>query len=192
MPRSLAPASGGPYRDAQRGAACPRCQGSLHESEVQGAQVLDCTTCGGVFVAKSLIDALDRPEGRDLRIAFPRRARVPEPTEVRYLPCPGCGTRMNRTSFARGANVVVDVCKEDGIWFDAGEVHAVLDFVEGGGLERAKRRALQDRSAENQRLRKEWRKLHEESSREIGLGHRNEMSAGERELADAFFSWLWR
>ncbi len=159
------------------------------------ALVLDCTGCGGVFVAKRLIDELDTPAGRDLRVAFPMRPRTPEPAVVRYLACPLCATRMNRTSFARGANVVVDVCKEDGIWFDAGEVHAVIDFVESGGLERAKRRAAQDRVAENDKLRKEWRKLHDESVAEIGLGHRNNrssVSAGERQLVDSFFGWLRR
>lgn len=157
------------------------------------ALVLDCSACGGVFLAKKLIEELDRPEGRYLRVAFPVKPRAPEPAVVRYLGCPVCDKRMNRTSFARGANVVVDVCKDDGIWFDAGEVHAVIDFVEAGGLERAKRRALQDRAQETERLRKEWRKLHDESVSALQFGRSQvHMSESERELAGAFFSWLWR
>jgi len=154
--------------------------------------VLDCLDCGGVFVARAIIEQLDKPEGRGLRVTFPARARAVEPRVVRYLACPLCKSRMNRTNFARGANVIVDVCKEDGIWFDAGEVHAVIDFVESGGLERARRRAAQDHASENARLRTEWRTLHEASTREIGFGHRNEMSPGERELVDTFFGWLSR
>lgn len=133
--------------------------------------MLDCLACGGVFVAKAVIEQLDKPEGRDLRVTFPTRPRAVEPAIVRYLACPLCSNRMNRTSFARGANVVVDVCKEDGIWFDAGEVHAVIDFVESGGLERARRRAAEDRVMENEKLRAEWRQLHESSMRENYFGH---------------------
>lgn len=191
-PRSLGASSHGPYRSRLPTPACPRCTSAMRESSVHEALVLDCSGCGGVFVSKSLIEALDRPEGRDLRVAFPPRPRMAEPTVVRYLACPVCDGRMNRTSFARGANVVVDVCKEDGIWFDAGEVHAVLDFVEGGGLERARRRAAQDRVTENKQLRDQWKALHEEAVRDAYGRHNVQPTAGERQLVDSFFGWLRR
>jgi Zn-finger nucleic acid-binding protein len=192
-PGSRGPVSSAPYREAPFAPSCPRCSGRLREGTVIDARILDCDECGGVFVSRSIVEALDTPQGRYLRVAFPVRPRAAEPAVVRYLACPVCDNRMNRTAFARGANVIVDVCKEDGIWFDAGEVHAVIDFVEDGGLERAKRRAAQDRAAENERLRAAWRKVHDESVREtaFGRGHVH-VSPEERVLAEAFFSWLWR
>ncbi|MEO8874855.1 MAG: hypothetical protein ABI461_04640, partial [Polyangiaceae bacterium] len=39
---------------------------------------------------------------------------------------------------------VVDVCKTDGVWFDAGELGDVLAFVERGGLEEARKREIDD------------------------------------------------
>jgi len=193
IPVASGPISSIPYRVAPDAPVCPRCDHRLHESTVHDALVLDCGTCGGVFVSKRIIEQLDTPEGRYLRVAFPVRPRMPEPPVVRYLVCPLCSGRMNRSNFARGANVIVDLCKEDGIWFDAGEVHAVIDFVEDGGLERAKRRALQDRAAENEKLRSSWRKTHEESVQASTFGRgRVYLSSEERALADAFFSWLWR
>lgn len=192
-PQSRTPSSSATYRQAPASAECPRCAGRLRESTVHQALVLDCGDCGGVFVSRSIIEELDKPEGRQLRVAFPVRPRMPEPDVVRYLICPMCQTRMNRQNFARESKVIVDICKEDGIWFDAGEVHAVIDFVEAGGLERAQRRAAQDRASENDRLRKEWRVAHEASTRETTLGRRHpQISAAERELAETFLSWLRR
>lgn len=110
---------------------------------------------------------------------------------MRYLACPVCTARMNRVNFARSANVIVDVCKEHGIWFDAGEVHAVIDFVERGGLERARRREQQDRAQENAKLRAEWRTLHDESVRAMSLDRRSvRISPGEQVLVSTFFDWL--
>jgi Zn-finger nucleic acid-binding protein len=36
---------------------------------------------------------------------------------------------MDRVRFADRASLIVDVCKPHGIWLDAGELVAVLDFV---------------------------------------------------------------
>ncbi len=75
----------------------------------------------------------------DLRLALPARERVSE-TKVRYVRCPRCAETMNRQAFGRISGVVVDVCRKDGVWFDAGELVAVLAFVERGGLTRARER----------------------------------------------------
>ncbi len=180
-----------PYRAPPTAASCPRCQGRMLEEALDDALVLSCSACGGVFLTRAVIDRLDQPGSGALRLAFPRRPRAPEPTVVRYLSCPLCAARMNRVNFARTANVIVDVCKEDGMWFDAGEVHAVIDFVEKGGLERARLRTQQDRAQENEKLRAEWRTLHDESVRAMRIVRNDaQLSPGERELVSTFFDWL--
>jgi Zn-finger nucleic acid-binding protein len=67
---------------------------------------------------------------------------------------------MNRTNFGTHSGVIVDVCMRHGIWFDAGELPKVLEFVESGGLQRARRRQLEEvastkRSAHSSRVRSE-------------------------------------
>ena len=51
-----------------------------------------------------------------------------------YLKCPTCQAVMNRCNFGRISGIVIDVCRGHGIWFDAGEISAVLRFVTSGGL----------------------------------------------------------
>src|SRR5258708_7629999 len=57
---------------------------------------------------------------------------------VHYLPCPTCKTFMNRQNFGHVSGVIVDVCKGHGVWFDRGELQAVMTFIDTGGLERAR------------------------------------------------------
>jgi hypothetical protein len=55
---------------------------------------------------------------------------------------------MNRRNFGGTSGVIVDVCAQDGVWFDTLELPRVLAFTEAGGLElaRQRQRAERDRS----------------------------------------------
>lgn len=121
--------------------ACPRCSGSLFARHYHELDVDECDACGGIMVSPRLLDRIvaAKDSATDLRLALPARDRVPE-TKVRYLHCPRCEETMNRQAFGRISGVVVDVCREHGVWFDAGELAAVLAFVERGGLTRARER----------------------------------------------------
>lgn len=70
-----------------------------------------------------------------------------------YLRCPACNAFMNRTNFARLSGVLIDVCRLHGLWFDADELQAVLEFVEEGGLQLATRREAEAQAERLRRLR---------------------------------------
>ena len=63
---------------------------------------------------------------------------------VQYRPCPDCHQRMNRVNYARHSGVVLDVCKEHGLWFDKDELRRVLAFISAGGLDRAREAELEE------------------------------------------------
>lgn len=127
------------------GARCPRCPG--HLSALGDRGMVECTACGGVFVdhpslarvteARSASGPLPVKDARP----FERARRAVETTDVRYLPCPMCHQSMNRVNFGRRSGVVVDVCKADGTWFDAGELTQAVEWVAAGGMEQAKAKA---------------------------------------------------
>ena len=71
---------------------------------------------------------------------------------------------MNRANFARCSGVVVDLCKEHGIWFDRDELSRIIEFIKDGGLELA-------RSKERVHLEEERRHLEQLKS----VIHRNQM-----------------
>lgn len=152
-PPSVAPrpSSPSPYRHEDRKVSCPRCNGRLADRSYADLAVLDCLGCAGLFIDMDTLFELRAPDAGDKRLALPKRPRAQE-TEVRYLACPLCAATMNRTIFGRMSGVIVDVCPDHGVWFDAGEINAVIAFIEQGGLARAEQKARAEREEENRRL----------------------------------------
>ncbi len=120
---------------------CPTCNARLRGFGGGSGTLAECGACGGQFVEHALLaDLLERREHfRTVPRALPAR-RNPAEEPVRYLACPACRTRMNRNNFGGTSGIVVDTCPHHGVWFDAGELPRILEFVQAGGLERARER----------------------------------------------------
>jgi Zn-finger nucleic acid-binding protein len=134
-------------------ARCPACGNGLHHLAIGAASLLECGACDGVWV-----DAADFERicaDRESRAAVLHR-RTPEApariSRVRYRPCVRCGKMMNRINFGRLSGTVVDVCRGHGTFLDAGELHAIATFIEAGGLDRMRKREIQDLKEEQRRL----------------------------------------
>lgn len=125
-----------------RGGRCPRCAGELAPTTMGAATVDRCGSCGGTwFDGDELEHAADlttrgvsAADAAASRRSIPP-SRIPLEREVRYLACVRCGERMARRQVARGAGVVVDLCRDHGLWFDRDELEAFVAFVRAGGLE---------------------------------------------------------
>lgn len=61
--------------------------------------------------------------------------RNPVRQRVVYLRCPECDTLMTRRNFGLRSGIIVDICPGHGVWFDHGELEAVMRFVRAGGLQ---------------------------------------------------------
>jgi len=123
-----------------------------------GSVLLDeCLACGGVFVDPPSFERICAEREQQavvLKASFPAPAGRPSRAE-RYWPCPACGRLMNRQNFARLSGVIVDVCKGHGVWFNHGELQAIVEFVRAGGLDRAREREKTDLEEERRRLHQE-------------------------------------
>jgi Zn-finger nucleic acid-binding protein len=165
--------------------ACPDCRQPF-EAFVGGPGTLhDCSRCGGQFVEHALLkDLLERRAVYGM--AAPRQPRRTNPITqpVRYLPCPACGSLMNRRNFGGCSGVIVDVCQKHGVWFDVGELPRIIAFVERGGLDKARRRT------EDQDRQERRRQLHSPATAGVslaGLGqdHRSSNADLVSDLVDA-------
>ena len=50
---------------------------------------------------------------------------------------------MHRRNYGRKSGVILDTCRQHGVWFDQGELDSVLEWIRHGGLERAERHLRQ-------------------------------------------------
>lgn len=120
-----------PAPKKERRHPCPRCKSPLGHA---GGGVYACGACEGTFFTDSALEALverARSDG-EIDTAESLRSGTTIPAtldDVRYLPCPMCGERMNRSIFGRKSGIVVDVCAQHGTWFDHGEVEVAVRFA---------------------------------------------------------------
>jgi Zn-finger nucleic acid-binding protein len=118
---------------------CPRCEVPMRGMSMGDFSVVQCAECSGLFVPHETFEMMQ--EVRDAAIFSTQgvaRATI-EPEEViKYVRCPVCLKMMNRTNFARISGVIIDSCRDHGIWFDPGEVEKIMAFVAKGGLQKAK------------------------------------------------------
>jgi Zn-finger nucleic acid-binding protein len=147
------PACGSALSDSATGATqadrpCPRCTTPMHPRPVGDLVIDECETCHGVFLDHVAIQRVvtDRQQARaEAILAIVPRAQIylTPPGGKLYIKCPVCQTIMNRKQFSAGSGVIIDVCKHHGVFFDPGELPAVITFVMNGGLEQAQKKELE-------------------------------------------------
>lgn len=126
--------------DSER--TCPRCSQPLAtiDLNLNGSFLIErCDTCLGLFFdngeVESLLDAtVKNVYGIDsLQLRAISNAKRHDDYPVSYIKCPVCGRVMNRINFGAKSGVVVDRCKEHGLWLDGGELRQLLEWTKAGG-----------------------------------------------------------
>lgn len=125
---------------------CPRCRLHLRAVQVGSALLQECSRCQGIWAdAGSLEKICDEADNRSALLgqaeSLPAEG-TPLEKNIRYVPCPVCQKLMNRVNFARCSQVVVDVCKKHGTWFDRDELRRIVEFIQSGGLANARAREV--------------------------------------------------
>lgn len=135
---------------------CPGCGGEMRNQRLsEAATIYECAACGSAWLTPKTFTTLIAD--REARGATPANGEAaaaggltkPKPirvanTATRYVHCPVCNALMNRVNFGDTSGVIVDTCATHGIWFEREELHAILQFVEQGGLARRRAEAQQN------------------------------------------------
>jgi len=121
----------------------------------QGWAVHGCRRCGGVWVDRDTLDVMVETAATtgtsDGRTSGVKRRALSMRGPVVYRACGVCTQPMHRRNFARISGVIVDECRDHGTFFDAGELHDVLEFVRSGGLLLSRRREQEQLEREQRR-----------------------------------------
>lgn len=127
---------------------CPRCEGELVLRVVPQGEYTECGSCGGIWLqVHEFQRVMDDRDGSSIGKYIAKRTRASgaevRDNPVKYLPCPVCGTLMNRKDFFGCSLVVMDVCcKGHGYWFDTHELEKIISFINSGGLDKARRKQI--------------------------------------------------
>jgi Zn-finger nucleic acid-binding protein len=128
--------------------ACPACgRGQRLTSRSLGepaVAVLECPRCAGLWLDNAAFD-LVRERAREQPAAEPQAsAASTPPAGAHYRRCPHCEALMHRRNHGGKSGVLVDTCREHGLWFDRSELERVLAWIRGGGERAAAEQAQSD------------------------------------------------
>lgn len=140
---------------------CPRCRKKLEALRIGDVGLQECAECGGLWSAPDTFESVCadvETQSAVLSFAGSRPRAAPAPAPISYVPCPECRQLMNRSNFARSSGVIIDLCKQHGVWFDAEELPKIIAFIREGGLEKARAREKLEIKEDRDRLRDEVRR----------------------------------
>lgn len=151
---------------------CPACRAVMGDVAVGDVHLLECSRCDAVWMDVTAFERICADQESQAAVIHHRPTAPPAGGgRVGYRPCVRCGTMMNRVNFARLSGTVIDVCKGHGTFLDRGELQAIVRFIQGGGLERARRRQLEELKEQERRLREQAARLRSSSYGSSGGGN---------------------
>jgi Zn-finger nucleic acid-binding protein len=163
-------ASRGPAEDVT-GVKCPDCEVPLVRVALRETVLAECARCFGIWLDTGSFNRICVE--REQQAAVLGRA---EPQEIdvkkawRYLPCPACGHLMHRVNFAGQSGVIIDLCKDHGVWFEREELRKIVEFIRAGGMTQARETQLERLEHERRRLENERRDATAESMSRADAG----------------------
>lgn len=123
--------------DSER--TCPRCGVPLEtiDLKLNGKFLIDrCDQCLGLFFDPGELEALlEATVSNVFTINRNELDTINAAVDygVSYIKCPVCSKIMNRVNFGARSGVVVDRCKDHGIWLDGGELRHLFEWMKAGG-----------------------------------------------------------
>jgi len=126
-----------PYSDR----ICPHCEVALQtiDLKVDGHLYIErCSECFGLFFDPGEIDillnsAVSNAETVNLKHIRAINQDRYQAKKVKYIKCPVCQMMMSRVNFGYRSGVVIDQCRQHGIWLDNGEITHLMEWKKAGG-----------------------------------------------------------
>ena len=147
--------------ESDRERLCPVCTVHLRTIDlgIDGKFFIErCEECLGLFFDPSELEALLANSVKNVfeinrgRLALFQLTEQKNRRVATYVKCPVCSTMMNRINFGTRSGVVIDHCKEHGVWLDAGELRQLCEWMKAGGKlldeERAEERKKEEMALE--------------------------------------------
>jgi Zn-finger nucleic acid-binding protein len=145
---------------------CPRCAVNLEtiDLKIDGKFLIErCEKCLGLFFDPGELEAVLQSTvanvftvNRSQLDSINAKMRANDYGVV-YIKCPVCAKLMNRVNFGAKSGVIVNRCKDHGVWLDGGELRHLFEWMKAGGqlLDKERQEQLKKDEAEQQRERRQ-------------------------------------
>ena len=147
---------------------CPRCNIKLKaiDLKLNGRFLIDrCEECLGIFfdpgeletILEATVSNVHGIDRAGLEAINEKRETNQYP--VSYIKCPVCEQLMHRINFGAKSGVIVDRCKEHGVWLDGGELRQLFEWMKLGGQMLEEERLNRKRKEADQREKEQRQKF---------------------------------
>jgi len=104
---------------------CPACQEPMVVLELESVEVDYCLACHGVWLDAGELELLFG--AREMTAGFLQGGDSAKAQGEKARRCPICNRKMDKAATQGPESVTYDLCpRGDGVWFDKGELAAVL------------------------------------------------------------------
>lgn len=129
---------------------CPKCQKTENPQPLRlvrmsagewAVEVDRCDRCFGIFFdigeLETILEHSTRPtesvDHQRIQNLLDQETPLEDFQNIQYVPCPDCAKLMNRSAYGVRSGVIVDRCRDHGIWLDGGELKRLLTWTQAGG-----------------------------------------------------------
>lgn len=121
---------------------CPRCNIPLQTINLKTGDkflIERCDACLGLFFDPGELEALLEASVTNVfavnqtQLESINNSLRSGDYSVTYVKCPVCSQMMNRVNFGAKSGVIVDRCKDHGVWLDGGELRHLMEWMKAGG-----------------------------------------------------------
>ncbi len=149
---------------------CPICKKPMRTIDlgIDGNYFIEqCQVCMGLFFDPGELEVLlDKSVKNVFDIQYKKIRTINKELHTShkramYVKCPVCQDIMHRINFGTRSGVIIDRCKKDGIWLDAGELKHLFEWTKAGGQILDKNRKKDEqRRKEHQKITKSIQQQH--------------------------------
>ncbi len=141
---------------------CPNCKKPMSTIDlgIDGNFFIEqCQICMGLFFDPGELEILlDKSVKNVFNIQYKKIRTINKELHTihkrpMYIKCPVCQDMMHRINFGTRSGVIIDRCKQDGIWLEAGELKHLFEWSKAGG------QILDKNRKEDEERRKEHKKI---------------------------------
>jgi Zn-finger nucleic acid-binding protein len=114
---------------------CPACKNDMIVVEYHDIELDYCNECHGVWFDSGELELLVRAMNmeEDQALIADLFHSPSASTSEKKRKCPICNRKMRKATVGGKPEIIIDLCKrEDGIWFDGGELAQLIKQLAGG------------------------------------------------------------
>ena len=131
-----------------RAPLCIDCKGIMKPHPNPDMPVLQCNRCKSLWFGRGILEQfLEELEVKTIELdehdrPTPPATRIPQ--KVEYRRCPSCDSPMKRENYLNISGIIVDTCFKHGTYLDAGELEALVAFIQAGGVAASKHQEAEE------------------------------------------------